>query len=285
MSECLVYHRYNLDSKTRKVWEDVVSPVLASIATLRAVNKTLKVYVLDTEPYLEDWGDFPSLLDFHVVQQPIQIPLRYDGGCPFQSRMVSRMWDIWSFAQLIPEDIVIYADSDIFWLRDPIPLGNDPVEHFYGDTRGDGFFYFKTRSHGTEVFVNLCRGMILAAIASGEMRTKMRLSGYHTPMLMSEMATMYLVRNGVRIGWGEVDRLEHYFPDKIADTLDPEARCLHAHSGLFGRDRLRVARRVVEFNRAIRSVLTQKEADLMLGTDPPDVEIHDLAQLSRRLTD
>lgn len=278
MNHAVVFHRFNLSPTVRKVWEDSVSPTIASIATLRAVNKQVKVYVLDTEPFLEDWGHFPKLLNFHVVQQPLQIPIRYTAGCPFQERIVSRLFDVWAFAQLIPERFIVYSDSDIFWLKDPFPLANDLLEHFYADDRGDGFFYFNKHSLQSEVFVNVVRGLTMVGILSDEIRTKMRISGYHSPMFMSEMPMMYALHQGVP-GCGLVDRLEHYYPASLSEPIEPNAKCLHAHSGLFdGKNRLQVVRRVREFSDGIKSVLPEREAALILGGEQPDIGFMELGK-------
>ena len=179
--------------------------------------------------------------------------------------MVSRFWDVWAFANLIPEEVVIYADSDILWVKDPLPLSNDPVLNFCGEIRGDGFFYFRARSLGSEVFLNTVRSMTLGGILSDELRTKMRISGYHTPMFLAEMPYRYLVRNGMTRGWSPIDLLENYFLDDPADPVEPLARNYHCHSGQFGSGRLRGARKVIEFNEAIRKALHEKYANMLVG--------------------
>jgi hypothetical protein len=278
LNYAMIYHRYNLDPRYRKVWEDPVSPVLASIATLRNVNKSIKVFVLDTEPFLEDWSDYPSLLDFHVVQQPIQIPLRYEEGCAFQTRMLSRPWDVWEFSSMIPETGILYSDSDVFWLKDPIPFER-PLDHIQGDYRGDGYFAYNKTSHAVEVFFNLWKALTLGGILDEGMRVKMRLSGYHSSMFMAEMCYCYLIRNGFAPCWSALGPLEHYYPTTQDQPINLDAKCLHAHSGLFGSDRLRVARSVREFNRAIRSVLPEREADRLLGGVVADVDLGDIKRL------
>jgi hypothetical protein len=280
---CVIFTRFNTAAweggQPPLVWEDTHCPILASIATLRAANQSVVIYVLDSEPLLEQWGEFPALLNFRIVQFPNQVPIPYNGGHPFQRRMVSRIWDIWAFAGLIPERHIVYADSDIFWRKDPFPLARAPLDRFYGDSRSDGFFYFDKGSPLAEVFVNCWRALALAGSVSDEFRTTMRLAGYHSPMYLCEMSYCYLIRNGMTNGWSEIDHLENYFPCKKTDPIDMNARCLHAHSGLFFGDRLRVARSVVEFNQAIRSVLPQTEADLLLGTDTPTVDFANVLSL------
>jgi hypothetical protein len=99
-------------------------------------------------------------------------------------------------------------------------------------------------------------------------------------MYLAEMPYCYLVGNGMTRGWSPIDPLENYFLDDLSEPVDPGARNYHYHSGQFGSDRLRVARRVIEFNGAIRAALPEKHADLLLGEDRGDTPISSIADLA-----
>jgi hypothetical protein len=274
----VIYHRYNLSGE-KVVWKDQNSPILASIATLRAVNPSVKIYVIDTlddnEP-MEDWGDFAPLLNVHPVRFPRQLPVKCDVGAKSLSYMTSRIWDIWAFSLMIPEPYIVYSDSDILWLRDPFPLSHTPLQQFYGDKRGSGFFYYLKHSLLTETFINTWRSLILGGLQSQEIRTKMRIGGNSMSVFCDEVPYVYMMHNKITQGWASVNPLEHYYPHLDNEVMDPRAKSFHCHGAFFGKNRLPMIRRVKEFNEAIRSVLDQPHADLILDNVKPDIDFIDL---------
>jgi hypothetical protein len=272
-----IYYRYNLGEE-RRVWMDQSNPIIASIATFRAFNRDAKIYILDPEPVIENYGPYIRLLDFHVIK--VNPEINFPGINPRHERLVSRPFDLWKFSHQIKEKIIVSVDSDIFWIRDPMPLAKDP-SNFCGDPRGAGFFYFDKESPQVEVFFNLWRSLLLGAIHSEDIRVRMRLNAFYRPSVEDELAYLYMIKNGLCPGYTPTHPLEHYWmTDPFAETVDLDARNYHVHSGHFDpTKRLEIARRVIEFNRAIKVSLGDKHANTLFGDKLPDVPFTEMRRL------
>ena len=124
------------------------TPIVPSIATLRAQNKDIPIYVLDGTNFDVDWGEFPEVLNFKVVkfEQTLKEYSHRPGW-----RHLSRIFDLQTFHKEIPEDIIVYSDSDVFWFDDPLPLMSDPVK-FCFNGYNSGFFYYDKKSNLVKQF-------------------------------------------------------------------------------------------------------------------------------------
>jgi hypothetical protein len=147
----MIYHWWN-DSGLPVV-EDMANPVILSIITVRHFHKDLPIYVLDISETLNDWGEFPSILNFEVVKRsaPKEVLNHFK-----LAKGTSRIWDITWMADQIESNKIIFCDSDIFWIDPVFPLlgfDADPKFETFHCGMNNGFFYYdKTSFASNEVW-------------------------------------------------------------------------------------------------------------------------------------
>lgn len=137
-----VYHWWDHPGDD-KPYANLRTPIILSIATLRAVSD-VPICVLDMSGRpKEDWGDFPSKLGFFVDEA--RQTMKAHAGRVAGWQHLSRFFDLKDWSEQWPgqeHENVMYVDSDVFWLRDPFPLSG--VQHKMNINRWNtGFFYFE----------------------------------------------------------------------------------------------------------------------------------------------
>ena len=150
-----------------KPYQNMSAPILLSIATLRACNPSIPIFVLDgtkTNRSL-DWAHFKEKLRFKTI--PIQFVL--DEKLVAGAKHLSRLYDLeqYSFANLM-----IYCDSDVFWLKDPLPV--DRTSGFCFDGHNTGYFYYHLHDCLDTDFFRRFRAYSDAAIFSENIRAEMK---------------------------------------------------------------------------------------------------------------
>lgn len=175
-------------------YANLLSPVLLSIATLRAVSD-VPVVVFDVSGFKNDWAHFPEKLNFSVVETTCRLK-SYEhlvGGWRYLSRIHDLTHDGGRYAPGC--DTVMYVDSDVFWLRDPLPLEQSP-EKFVFNGYNSGFFYYDPRSASNQLFFDIYDAYTRAAVYSQDVREVMkRYVGYDSwAGVWDEMILTYMAR-------------------------------------------------------------------------------------------
>jgi hypothetical protein len=200
MKTAVVYHWWQENSDNPPICNRR-SPIVQSIAMLRATNPDIPVYVLDCSSGPNQWHDLPTILNFSVIPTNINLEgyLGY-AGCYH----LSRIFDVYKFAQEHSLDEVIYQDSDVFWF-DSIPR-NNPSEKFVFDGSNSGFFRFKMRSELIERFISLFQAFVIVGLNDDAFRfiIKQHLADPQWYYLSDEAVLSYMVN---RHGWF-YDKLE-----------------------------------------------------------------------------
>ena len=158
-----VYYHIFTSKDESPSYSNLRVPTLLSIATLRAVNPSIKITVLDGSEE-SDWGTFKKNLDFEV--RPIEFCLKERWQHIQGWQHLSRIFDLNRHADV---DDVIYCDSDVFWLKDPLPLACDP-EKFCFDGYNTGYFYFDLRSPYMDSFFEIFEAYTISAMADKKIR-------------------------------------------------------------------------------------------------------------------
>ncbi len=169
---CMVVYHWWAEPDDPPVWANHRSPIILSIATLRACNPDIPIVVLDasasgkTPHNYSDWGDWRQKLNFKVCR--IQPSMMWAAERINGWKHLSRIDDVFQFADHYESDnTIIYCDSDVFWLKNPLPLNHDSA-NFCFDGWNTGFFYFN-RHHATS-FRHIFSAYTTAAIYSEELR-------------------------------------------------------------------------------------------------------------------
>lgn len=163
MSNAFVYRYWSLDGKIADysvLDRPLSSPIIASLATLRSVNDSVSIYVLDYSPVDVDWEPFQSLINFKVIKTNDDYTKKYSkwnnikGGIMsdhFERLNFSREFDIWNLE--IKEDIVVYQDADIFWFSNPLLEGD--TNKFCWNGWNSGIYYYDKNSTDVALFFDL----------------------------------------------------------------------------------------------------------------------------------
>lgn len=178
MNKAIVYHWWaewepskypSAFADTPSPYKNLRVPVVLSIATLRARNDYIPVYVLDCSDHELDWGHYPDKLDFKVVKwKPHLKDYKHRNGW----KNLSRMGDVREFANRIPEDEIIYCDSDIFWLKDVLPLLMN-TDRFCFNHYNSGFYYYDKKAKEVKKFLDLFEAYALISLNDKEFRKRM----------------------------------------------------------------------------------------------------------------
>lgn len=197
----IVYHWWN--DRPIGVWEDFQNPVLASIATLRGYNESVPIYVIDTSHIERFWGSFPERLNFRVIKIDPMIPILErpeleiclgGNGCLPNYRLLSRPFDIEWLGSRIRENILCHVESDIFWLDDPVPLQNAPIDHFHFNFYNSGFWYYNRRSEYSQRFFRLWKHFILLGMCNREFQGRI-MESYPWGQFQDEAVMCFCARN------------------------------------------------------------------------------------------
>ena len=282
----IVYYWWNNDKD--KAYEDITNPVVPSIAVLRALNSEVSVYVLDVSDVPSDWGDFPEKLDFKVIPwhsrmdiDSVRLRGRYKQFC-------ARMWDIWQFSQEIDENIVIYTDSDIFWLKDPIPLRKEHdgrLDYFHGGPNA-GVWYFDRRSDQAKTLFNTWKSMVLLSVIDDNF--------YEDIKADLEIARQYPLHDEIVLNYigmkmpglfRHVDKEENFLIDNLRHhrKIVQEAKCIHVLSGTTGIHRGRICLCLKELRDSMLSTLSTEDVELIFGNIEPEsvCSIFDIREMDR----
>lgn len=160
---CAVYHWWSHPNETPN---NLRTPILISISTLRAVS-SIPIFVLDITENYNNWESFPKILNFTVIPlSPITKKYRHliDGW-----QHLSRFFDLEQFHHLFPDHkTIIYVDSDVFWLKNPLPLDQNP-EKMCIDGWNTGFFYYNVDFFPT--FWDAFKSFTIAAVYSKDIQS------------------------------------------------------------------------------------------------------------------
>lgn len=140
MKETIVVYHWWGDEKEQPIYSNMSHPIILSISSLRAVNPTIKIIVLNCSKYNPSQNElehFKEKLNFDIL--PINFTLEEHYSKVKGYQLLSRLFDIRKIDAT--NQIVIYCDSDVFWLKDPLPLECDP-QKFCFDGFNSGFFYY-----------------------------------------------------------------------------------------------------------------------------------------------
>lgn len=168
-----IYHFYNT-SGCLDIEQHKEAPVILSIASLRAFNKSVKIYVLDRTFGKTNWKQWSDLLNFKVIfingyfeKTSINLDTK---DIRF---MQEKVFDIASFIETIPESHIVYCDADIFWIKDPLPLEFDKFSFSIQQNKkiNSGFYFFDKNKNDHKVFFTLWQHYLLKSLVDKNFAT------------------------------------------------------------------------------------------------------------------
>ncbi len=115
----VIYLYYGNQIESKKI------PIIYSISSLRKFNKDCQIYVIDISDKNNDWSEWQEKLQFRVIFKKAKI---YDFFTSDQlsqlpaSIICTKYLDVLSFTKNLNEDICVYCDCDVIWIKNPYPL-------------------------------------------------------------------------------------------------------------------------------------------------------------------
>jgi hypothetical protein len=158
MNEAVVYHWWGYPSDAPPI-ANLRSPIMASIATLRGVNKSIPIYVIDVSDNEQDWMNYPDILDFKIIRQQGFLTNDYSHCQGYKN--LSRLFDI--VRMDIPEETILYVDSDVFFIQNPFPLENNGNK-FCFNKYNSGYYYFNKNAPDFIKFKNIFEAYVITAL-------------------------------------------------------------------------------------------------------------------------
>ncbi len=269
-NKAIIY--YYWDNWSPNAYKNIRVPIILSIATLRAYNAYTPIYVLDCSNRLSNWKDLPQKLGFEVLHWKKSF---HDYSKPW-TEFLARMKDVNQFSHQIPASEIIYCDSDVFWLKDPLPFNQSP-DLFSCDKFNNGFYYFDKTSNACQKFFELFNAYAL--IALNDKRIKKFLKRTSSTIALDEIITSHLFELKPyltnRLKPEEHGLMSHFVKQRVNKK---ELKMLHCN-GLFVKNKFykndanqEHSRGLCclifrEFYEAIQKTLPQEDFELIFTTD------------------
>ena len=228
----VVYHWWP-DATDSPPIQNLRAPLLPSIATLRASDPNIPIYVLDcAAEHGHSYQDYPQRLGFTVV--PWKFSLMHHDDKPGW-RHLSRIFDLRRFAETISEEIILYCDTDVFWKKSPLPLRCNP-ERFCFNKYNTGFFYFGKNSNQASRFFETFEAYTITALNDDNFRFISRqYAGYNEWYHVFDEAILGYMYHKHRELFDVISLEEHctisaMFPDNEPTLMDAESvRMIHGN--------------------------------------------------------
>lgn len=208
MNPTVYYHTFT-GKEEFPAYSNLRVPTLLSIATLRAVNPDIAIVVLDGSENRpsQRWGKYQDSLNFQVWGIDFHLAKHWQHIKGWQH--LSRLFDLKRHPRSRSSD-VIYCDSDVFWLKDPLPLSCN-TELFCFDGWNTGFFYYK-QSPAIDMFFEIFESLTISSMVDLGIRE-----------LLKEQVAIYDAWYDV---WDEVIlTYMNCWHDALFDKLPPEEHC------------------------------------------------------------
>lgn len=159
LSKAIVYHFWSNKNLTKFDQNNCEfggtrNPILLSAAVLRATNPDIPIYILDIGMNLKK-TEYTERMNLKIVHWKHHLQ-RYQQDShlsDWEARLYSRLFDLRRFDNEIPEDIIIYNDSDVYWLSDPVTCLSGNTDNFCWNGWNSGFFYYN--KHKNDYFFDL----------------------------------------------------------------------------------------------------------------------------------
>lgn len=268
-------------------YHDLENPVVASIATLRAHEPTTPIYVIDCSDLkrpLSDWGCFPEMLQFEVIPWTNRYrPQNNDRS--YYLRMCSRVWDIWEVVKKnIPENNILFSDSDVFWLSSPYPL--QVQSDLFCCSGNTGVFYFDKRSEMTHKLFEVWKAYIALAFLDLSFRERIKSIVFESncECIQDELIFAY-----IRKIHPEISKTIPIWENCLIDnfrynpSLAKKAKNAHALKASVGEDRGRICLCFKEYKRSLAKTVGEDGIQTLFPNENPPftTSIYSLSSITR----
>lgn len=269
------YHFFSYPGEP-PVYRNLRTPIVLSIATLRAVSD-IPIMVYDISAGENDWGHFPDKLNFKVfkVEPRLEQYKELVDGWQYLSRINDLSFHIDKSG--LNCDTIMYSDSDVFWLKNPLPFDKNP-EKFVFNGWNTGFFYYDRYSTNNEKWHDIYNAYTKAAIYSRDVRNVMKkfvgYDGWYG--VWDEMILTYMAHEHASLF--NLTTVNEHSTTRTLQYANPDTLKMYHCNGtmvanpLTGAKHCRglMALRVEEFRENLFRVLSHKDADMIFSREEQD---------------
>ena len=282
-SYCLIYHWWN-DSDSSPAYSDMKNPIIPSIATVRAHNSEIDIFVLDvSETKNNNWGEYPEILNFQVISTESK-SFSYNRW----NKLCSRVWDVFEFANKSLFNKFIFHDSDIFWIKNIFPLENEENNFLEGFncSSNTGVWYWDKRSAKAQITFDTWKSMILLGCADEDFLESIK--------KYNEQAKRGIYQDEIVFGHLIISHRSLYCPIPDAEnfTIDnlrfnhgdlSKNKCLHGLGATLGYNRGLVCLLIKELWHPICRVLDEKQRKEVFGHIIPNkcFSMHEIKDIEK----
>jgi hypothetical protein len=252
---------------------DPFNPVVLTVACVRANNPRIPIYVVDVSDCDRpdsDWDYFPYKLDFKVIRKNSFLrEWQNKFSNLYDLKLFSRVWDVELSMRSIPQDRVIYMDTDIFCLHPLLPMsGADHIEHFYA-SYNNGVWIYDKRSANCKYVFDAWKGMLCRALHDDDFRREIFLSNhnYGTFTMQDEIVYRTLcqrMQNHIRPVSMYENFLFYWLFTESPETVK-DIKGLHCLSFIAGRNRHNLFLVIRELWDTINRVLSWHDLERIFG--------------------
>ena len=262
------YHWWAGDEQPN--YSNLSHPILLSIATLRAVNKTIPIKVLDfSNTHYDSWMSFKEKLNFEIIPQTQFFLHEYSAFKGWN--LLSRIFDV----RRNCDGLTIYCDSDVFWLKDPLPLECD-TSKFCFDGFNSGFFYFDNNSPIVRSLLDEFESLVFKCLKDEEFCNSIKKATNYNdwPYIWDETIMMYMKQNSFTDMFDTLADQEHMVMRHLNRINGQTFKMLHCNGMLVEnplakrKSETKHSRGLVcllfkEFYNNIKSILTDEEISMI----------------------
>lgn len=198
------------------------APIMHSIACLKS-HQDYKVYVLDCSDHINDWSTWEQYLGFSTISIKSQMEnqeirnLLYSYKTKTHLKMISKPWDIYHHTLSLPEQYIVHCDTDLFWIKDPMPFDGNPDKLCC--CWNTGMFYFNKHSSKVKQCLEIWKAFISLAVVDPEFHSKLKttINDYNSLHLQEEIVFRYIQKIVVDLGLSEQTSDRENYSIKLTD--------------------------------------------------------------------
>jgi len=258
-----------------EVFLNQYNPVLCSIATLRYFQPNIPIYVVDGSETASDWGEFVAQFKLNILHRPDHFFKKFaTHEQEVHQQLLSKPFEVYLAAQSVSQERIVVSDSDIFWVKDPLPLENSTTE-FSMDGHNSGFWYYhKKDTKFIGLWLSLmCYAMICPEIA--QLILKQSSGTGSVPYLLEENVVRLLCK--MTTGYNEISHKENhlsgfydgkYFRNRRHPPKD--IKNIHVMGAWGYESRLENIKRIKELSKIFDVMFTEEQKRKIFGDE--DVE-------------
>ena len=244
----IVVHWWN-DNPSIRPYQDFSNPIILAVACVRVNNPTIPIYVIDTSACKRpdsSWYYYPYKLGFKVIKADSFLrELEKEFKKLYNTRLLSRVWDVELAMRNVPENIIMFMDADIFCLNPLVAVVPEGklVEHFYA-SNNNGIWVYDKRAGNAKLLFDTWKGTICRVFHDDDFRREIfaHNPGYGTFVMQDEIiyrALVTLMQNEVRSA-SPLDNYLFYWLYVDEPKVIDQIRGLHCLSFITGTDRRRL---------------------------------------------